>query len=134
MPEKRFFLSLTVSCAHKQPKQEAVKLETKVEKKVAVKKADKNQLAFTCLVGKDKRVITLDKKEKRCEVEYTKFGDSEQVAWAESTPAICDRAFNSIRSNIESSGYQCADGFDLKLENKKELKTETKNIITSLAK
>ena len=42
-------LSLTVSCAHKEVAQETAKKETKIEKKVEVKKIEKNQLAFTCL-------------------------------------------------------------------------------------
>ena len=96
------FLSLTVSCAHKAQVTETAK-ETKIEKKVEKKAEVKKALVYTCLVGKDKRTITLDKKDKRCEVQYTKFGDQQQVAWAENTPAICDRAFNSIRSNIEGS-------------------------------
>lgn len=125
------FLSLTVSCAHKQTVQETAKTDTKIEKKVEKKKEAKNQLAYTCLVGKDKRTITLDKKEKRCEVQYKKFGDQQQVAWAENTPAICDRAFNSIRSNIEGSGFKCADGLDLKIENKKETKEVKKPIETA---
>ena len=116
------FLGLTVSCAHKQPAQETAKAETKVEKKV--EKKQKRDIAYTCLVGKDKRTITLDKKEKRCEVHYTKYGEQNQVAWAESTPAICDRAFNNIRSNIEGSGYKCADGHDFKIDTKDKKKEE----------
>lgn len=114
------FLCLTVSCAHKQPAQETAKTDAKIEKKVEIKKQAKDELVYTCLVGKDRRTIKLDKKQKRCEVQYTKYGDQQQVAWAESTPAICDRAFNSIRSNIEGSGYKCLDGADAKFEEKKE--------------
>ena len=124
------FLGLTVSCAHKttvDEGQQQVKLE-KAEKKVEKKQAN-NQ--YTCLVGKDKRHVTLDKKEKRCEVSYTKFGDIQQVAWAESTPAICDRAFNSIRSNIEGSGFKCADGDDIKLEELKPKTAEKKAVETA---
>ena len=115
-------LSFTVSCAHQQ-----TTLDTGADQAKTAKKIDKKETkvaktkTFTCLVGKDKRHVTIDQKEKRCEVNYTKFGDLQQVAWAESTPAICDRAFNSIRSNIEGSGYKCADGTDIQLD-KKEIK------------
>ena len=69
------FLSLTVSCAHKpQIDEGAEKKQAKIEKKIEKKQADNK--AYTCLVGKDKRLVTLDKKEKRCEVKYTKFGDA----------------------------------------------------------
>ena len=132
------FLGFTVSCAHKPAGVETAKTDqAKVE---AEKKTDKKEeakdkeIAYTCLVGKDKRVVTLDKedKQKRCEVHYTKFGDRQQVAWAESTPDICDKAFNNIRENIEGSGYQCLDGLNAKFEEpkkdgvKKEQKEELK--------
>lgn len=120
------FLSFTVSCAHKPAVDEGdqqAKVEQKVEKKAETKQADTK--AYTCLVGKDQRLVTLDQREKRCEVNYTKFGDTQQVAWAESTPSICDNAFTNIRSNIEGSGYKCLDGADVKFgtpENKEEAK------------
>jgi hypothetical protein len=117
------FLSLSVSCAHKKTAtEETLNVETKAEKVTEVKKEDKNLLVYTCLVGKDKRTVTLDKHEKRCEVQYTKFGDEQKVAWAESTPAICDRVFNTIRTNIEGSGYQCNEGLEIKTDKKEEVK------------
>lgn len=62
----------------------------------------------------------LSKNEKRCEVNYTKFGDIQQVAWAESTPTICDNAFEGIRSNIEGAGYQCQEGTQFKKAEEKK--------------
>lgn len=124
------FLGLTVSCAHQQKSVDegakVAKVEKKVEKKTE-KKAEKKvaqDKAYTCLVGKDQRLITLDHREKRCEVNYTKFGDTQQVAWAEATPTICSDAFQNIRSNIEGSGYRCLDGKDVKfdLDKKKDQK------------
>ena len=116
------FLGLTVSCAHKQPvvdegAKDQAKVETKIEKK-EIKQAE-NQ-AYTCLVGQDERVVTLDKQEKRCEVSYTKFGDIKQVAWAEATPSICEKAYDGIRSNIEGAGYQCQEGTQFKKKDDKE--------------
>lgn len=112
-------LVFSASCAHKQTvvvegEHQQAKIEKKVEKK------ESNNLAYTCLVGKDQRTVTMDKKEKRCEVNYTKFGDIQQVAWAEATPSICDRAFNNIRSNIEGSGYKCQEGTEFKIDTKKK--------------
>ena len=127
------FLSLTISCAHKQPAPEVAKVEKKTEKaETAKEKADK-ELAYTCLVGKDARTVTLDKKEKRCEVHYTKFGDQQQVAWAESTPSICDNAFSNIRSNIEGSGYKCLEGSDVSFDKKEEKKEEKKRAVETAA-
>jgi hypothetical protein len=121
------FASLTISCAHKAPHSEDASADTKkaeikvVEKtKKKDKQAKKDQLAYTCMVGKDKRTVIIDEKDKRCEVHYTKFGDEQQVAWAESTPSICHDAFSKIRTNIEGSGYQCLDGLNAQFEQKKE--------------
>jgi hypothetical protein len=127
------FLGLTVSCAHKQAvvdsgdKQEKVVV---VQEKKDQKKKDKD-LAYTCLVGKDQRVVTLDKREKRCEVNYTKFGDEQQVAWAEATPSICQDAFSNIRTNIEGAGYKCLDGTNVKFH--KEKKVEEKKPLETAA-
>ncbi|MEM7646392.1 MAG: hypothetical protein AAF203_05740 [Pseudomonadota bacterium] len=114
------FAGLTISCAHKPTLHDTEVVENKIEQKVDKKEIKKdNEIAYTCLVGQDKRTVRLDKKEKRCEVHYQKFGEIAQVAWAESTPSICDRAFNSIRSNIEGSGFKCVDGTEIQMDKKK---------------
>ena len=116
------FAGLTISCAHKPTLHDTDVVEAESKKEMT--KTDvqpqksANNLAFTCLVGKDKRTVTLDKKEKGCEVNYQKFGEIKQVAWAENTPAICDRAFNNIRSNIEKSGFKCVEGNDISMDGK----------------
>ena len=120
------FLGFTVSCAHKPSIDEGAKdvVEAKqTEHKVEKKQADAK--AYTCLVGKDQRLVTLDKREKRCEVNYTKFGDTQQVAWAEATPGICTDAFDKIRTNIEGSGYKCLDGTDVKFGDPKKEEAKT---------
>jgi len=124
------FVSLTVSCAHKTTETEIAVADKPAEVKVDVQdksKEEKKELAYTCLVGKDKRLVTIDKNEKRCEVFYTKFGDEKQVAWAESTPSICEEAFGKIRTNIEGSGYKYLDGLNVSFDDtKKESKEENK--------
>ena len=128
------FLSFTVSCAHKPAHEDQNVVEAKqVEQKVETKQAEAK--AYTCLVGKDQRLVTLDQREKRCEVNYTKFGDKQQVAWAESTPSICDNAFDKIRTNIEGSGYRCLDGTDVKFgEPKKEEAKQTRDTAATQTK
>ena len=123
-------LGLTVSCAHKEKMASHDKQKTQVakvegKKQEAKKEAqDKTADAYTCLVAGDTRTVTIDKKEKRCEVHYLKNGESEQVAWAESTPNICQEAFQSIRTNIEGRGFKCEDGLNsLKKEEKKPVET-----------
>ena len=118
-------LGMTVSCAHKQKDQAQAEQKLEAKKIITVKAVDKDkkQEAFTCLVGKDQRTVTIDRKAKRCEVHYTKHGEKQQVAWAESTQDICTKAFSNIRGNIEKNGYKCQDG--LKAIKKGEKTRET---------
>ena len=122
-------LGLTVSCAHKQAtdSNSLAKKDIKLEKKLEVKKADNT--VYTCLVGKDKRTVRLDKKDKRCEVQYTKYGDKQEVAWGQATPAICEKAFNSIRTNIEGSGYKGRINGCQKVEAQLKKKIEAKTTV-----
>jgi hypothetical protein len=129
------FFGLTVSCAHKPQVDEGAKvkkttMEKKIDKKAEAKKLADNK-AYTCLVGKDQRTVTLDQREKRCEVNYTKFGDTQQVAWAEATPSICEDAFSNIRSNIEGSGYKCMDGDDVTFIQPKKQEPKKKPLETA---
>lgn len=102
-----------VSCAHKTvalKKTEVVQekpVELKQEVAPVIAKKD-NNLSYTCLVGQDKRTITLQKGDKRCEVHYSKSGAENQMAWAEKTPSICDNVFDNIRTNIEKGGFKCS--------------------------
>ncbi|MCJ8276323.1 MAG: hypothetical protein HRT44_05755 [Bdellovibrionales bacterium] len=121
------FFSLTISCAHQEQKAEIKETKQTAVAKTEVKKETKNR-SYSCLVGKDERHVSLDRQSKRCEVHYTKDGERLQVAWAESTQDICDRAFNSIRSNIEGNGFKCNDGDKLI---KEEKKAETKKVETA---
>lgn len=122
-----FFL-LTASCAHKQidsNKEDAKLLQDKQAKlEESMKAAATAEEAVTCVVNKDKRLITMDKKTKRCEVFYTKFGEKSQVAWAEATPSICTDVLGKIRKNIEDKGFKCTSGL-LKEEIKKDEPTKT---------
>lgn len=88
------------------PKPAAVTVtkEAKVEKKIS------NGKEYTCQVLNDKRVVEFKTDAGRCEIHYTKFGNSEQVAWAEATPTICSDVFAKIRSNIEEKGFSCESG------------------------
>ena len=100
--------AFAVACASKE-KQTALDInkqeitDVKSEKKAEEKPA----LTYTCIVQKDTRLIELDKKDSRCEVHYTKFGDKAQVAWAEATPSICSDVYAKIRKNIEDKGFEC---------------------------
>lgn len=107
-----------VSCAHNsvQDTTETVQEVTpKSLQKEEVKKEDfskkevksNNDLSMSCSLGKDSRTITIQKGDKRCEVHYTKQGQSNQVAWGEKTPSICDNVFDNVRTNIEKGGFKC---------------------------
>lgn len=66
-----------------------------------------NSERYTCTVGKDKRLVEINRTTGRCEVHYTKSGEDNSVAWAEATPSICTEVFGRIRNNIESAGFKC---------------------------
>jgi len=107
-------LAFSISCA-----QNTKKNETKVKapaKKTMVAKADaKSAEAILCNVGNDKRLVTVDKtilddnKTKRCEVNYTKWGETSQVAWAQATQSLCGDVVENIKTNIEAKGFQCKE-------------------------
>ncbi len=78
-----------------------VKAAPKVEKKVS------SGNMYMCQVNEDKRLVEFKKENGRCEIHYTKYGTSEQVAWAEATPTICPEVFDRIRTNIEGKGFTC---------------------------
>lgn len=125
---------LAVGCSHKQ-KEAAQESAPSVAKQEEIKKEEKSiakDNTYICDVLGDKRVVLLDKESKRCEVHYTKFGESNQVAWAEATPSLCGEVFERIRTNIESRGFKCQaasdakDSKDTKLEAKRETAATTK--------
>lgn len=110
---------LASACATKQietevvdPAAHTVKQQVKKEDKKDTKQAKEDAKELTCMVNKDARLISLEKTEKRCEVHYTKNGETNQVAWGESTPSICDDVFNNIKTNIEKEGFKCSDSKD----------------------
>ncbi len=87
--------------APKAPIVTAVKEAPKVEKKVSAGNV------YSCQVYEDKRLVEFKQENGRCEIHYTKFGSSEQVAWAEATPSLCPEVFERIRTNIEGKGFTC---------------------------
>ncbi len=84
-------------------------------------KDDKTQ-KFSCLVAGEQRVVILNElntNDKKCNVEYTKKGETTEVAWAQATPDICTKTFNNIRQNIENAGFKCGLSFEnIKKESK----------------
>ena len=107
-------LAFTVSCGHKKKVAEQTTPETKVNANSLAKTELGKDGAYTCLVGKDQRLITFDQGKKRCEIHYTKFGERSQVAWAQATPTICTEVYGKIRKNIEDRGFTCTTKVDIK--------------------
>lgn len=106
----------TMACAHTKKTESETSLATvieapsapaKVEFKKDIKKENKNDFTYNCSLGKDSRIIHLQKGEKRCEVHYTKSGNQNQIAWAQKTPGICDSVFNQVLQTIEKGGFKC---------------------------
>lgn len=84
-------------------------MKEEVKKEEVSKKDSKssNDLSLSCSLGKDSRIITIQKGDKRCEVHYTKDGQLNQVAWGEKTPSICSDVFENVRSNLEKGSFKC---------------------------
>jgi len=93
--------TLSVACASKK------KAELQDQKAQVKTEATQSENSYACLVGKDVRLVEVEKTQKGCEVNYTKLGEKQQVAWAESTPSICTRVKKQIRNNIEAKGFKC---------------------------
>lgn len=109
-----------VSCAHNRIEEDTTKSVQEVSPKFSkeeVKKEDiskkevrsNNDLSMSCSNGKDSRILTIQKGDKRCEVHYTKDGQLNQVAWGEKTPTICSDVFENVRGNLEKGNFKCVN-------------------------
>tara|TARA_B100001248_G_scaffold262262_1_gene257070 strand:- start:10646 stop:11038 length:393 start_codon:yes stop_codon:yes gene_type:complete len=104
--------SFFAACAQNAKKPEK-SVETKNTKKIE-KAENVEKEAIVCDVGEDKRLVqihrtTLDNpyKTKRCEVHYTKWGEQQEVAWAQATQELCPKILSNIKENIEAKGFSC---------------------------
>ena len=113
--------AMTTSCAHKKAStpSDVEVVDATIDKKQQPKEVAKNiadkmnsSLAYTCIVAGDKRIVTLDKGKSKCTVNYTKEGNTNEVAWGENHPDICQTAFDKIRTNIEGAGFKCNTGLE----------------------
>ena len=127
-------MSFTTSCAHKKSTtpSDVVTVEAAAEKKQQPKELAKNtlekedtNLSYNCLVAGDKRTVILNKETKKCTVNYTKEGNTNEVAWGESRPEICQAAFDKIRTNIESAGFKCNAGLETEKKTTEKKTMET---------
>lgn len=107
-----------VSCAHNNVEEDttdtiqevtpkSLNLEEKKGETTQKEVKSNNDLSLTCHLGKEGRTIVLQKGDKRCEVHYSKSGESNQMAWGQKTPSICDNVFDNIKTNIEKGGFKC---------------------------
>ncbi|MBS1963255.1 MAG: hypothetical protein JST04_13655 [Bdellovibrionales bacterium] len=62
-----------------------------------------------CVQGEDQRTVAIEKKESGCEVRYSKFGNSEVVAYAHHTPEFCSDVKAKIRTNLEAGSFTCSN-------------------------
>lgn len=63
---------------------------------------------LTCNNGDDSRTIdVVSTGETSCEVNYSKFGNTEKVAWAENDSGWCPKIQDNIRGNLEGAGFTC---------------------------
>jgi len=86
-----------------------------------------NDVTITCQRGSDQRTIKIEARDDRtpaqskedflCQVHYEKYGNSERVAWANSSKTHCEDVKSRIQSNLEDAGFKCS-GQNSKTEEK----------------
>jgi Na+-transporting methylmalonyl-CoA/oxaloacetate decarboxylase gamma subunit len=64
--------------------------------------------SVTCTSGEDTRVIeSVSTGETSCDVNYSKFGSTEKVAWAENDSSWCSKIQENIQGNLSTAGFSC---------------------------
>lgn len=78
----------------------------KEETKAAEKKEDSGN-KITCKSGNDERVLENEVSASKCELRYTKFGQTSTAATGTSDLAHCGRVMDKMKKNLESAGFKC---------------------------
>ncbi len=87
---------------------EAVKTDAeKAAAKATAPSAD-NIMTAECKLGKDSRAIVIDKNGANgCIVNYTKNGETKQVARSQVGSTYCKEVAGRIQSNLANAGFAC---------------------------
>jgi hypothetical protein len=63
--------------------------------------------ALACEQGTDKRTVLIESKDGGCEVHYSKFGNSEKIAYSAHSQEYCVEVKEKIRSRLEAAQFTC---------------------------
>ena len=87
---------------------EEVKTKAEMMTKEATMPTADSIMRTECKLGKDMRVIAIDKNGANgCLVNYTKNGDSKQVARSQVGHTYCKEVATRIQSNLSNAGFAC---------------------------
>jgi hypothetical protein len=63
---------------------------------------------YTCVNGKDTRIVAVEKLNKSCRVSYTKFGKTTFPAESKGNDMqFCLEKCDKIKANLENNGHKC---------------------------
>ena len=64
---------------------------------------------ITCESGKDQRKLLLSQVEKGCKLEYTKSGETKEVASQKVGKDFCENMQSKIKTKLEASQFKCTE-------------------------
>ena len=65
---------------------------------------------IVCSLGTDQRSVEVVKTgATSCDVNYSKFGEQNKIAWAEFQPNYCSGVQDKVKGNLEGAGFSCAN-------------------------
>lgn len=110
-------MSLVIGCASSQKSGEksaenSKTTQSKMKKTSKKMKSSSSKMTadmtVDCSSGSDARKIEVAKSDSGgCQVLYTKFGNSSEIASAQSDPTYCEEVKDRVVSNLEGSGFKC---------------------------
>lgn len=109
---------LAIGCAqpakeghdHKHDKKESVKADSKKEKKSDKAKEERKTAKgdVTCKIGSDVRTLKVIEKGDGKAVEYTKEGETSELATCNLSGEFCMNIVNRVKNNLEEAGWSCS--------------------------
>lgn len=97
------------SSAKKEAKETAQKVEAKAgeAKNKAEKKAASSSADVSCKLGEEVRKLEVVKSESGCTLQYTKAGNTNEIASGGVGSEHCQNVSDKIKGNLESAGFKC---------------------------
>lgn len=83
------------------PKADMPNTETKADTKFD------NKSEMKCSAGKDERILKINEANGGCKLQYTKAGETKEVASQNMGRTKCDEIFNRIEEKLKAAGFNC---------------------------